>query len=136
MGLNFVVVYLCNFKERSFFFNILFYKDNYHKSINEWVDKFFEKISSAQFDSFSPRYDNEDYSNVHFLISSLVQPFFSTKKKNKIKSQNLQSYLVTIFIFCFQKLVCGNKNKKWFSFIFKVRNMFGKLWKKNIFSRT
>ena len=93
---------MCNFKERSFFY-ILFYKDNYHKSINEWVDKFFEKISSAQFDSFSPRYDNEDYSNVHFLISSLVQPFFSTKKKKKIKSQNLQVIFGNHFYFLFSE---------------------------------
>ena len=53
--------------KKDHFFYILFYKDNYHKSVNEWVDKFFEKFSSAQFNSFSLRYDNEARTTIMFI---------------------------------------------------------------------
>ena len=33
--------------------------------------------------------------------------------------------LVTVFVFYFQKIVFGNIKKKQFSYIFKIKNMFG-----------
>ena len=38
---------------------------------------------------------------------------------------NLRLYLVTIFVFYFQKLVFENIKKKQFSCIFEIKNMFG-----------
>ena len=38
--------------------------------------------------------------------------------------QNVRLYLITVFIFYFQKLVFGNIKKKQFSCIFEIKNMF------------
>ena len=38
---------------------------------------------------------------------------------------SLKLCLVTIFVFYFQKLVFGNIKKKQFTYIFKIKNMFG-----------
>ena len=38
-----------------------------------------------------------------------------------------QNYLVTVFVFYFQKIVFENIIKKKFSCIFEIKNMFGQL---------
>ena len=55
--------------------------------------------------------------NLHFLPNNILTRFFKE---------------LTNFVFYFQKLVFGNINKKQFSCIFEIKNMFGQLKLKNM----
>ena len=54
-------------------------------------------------------------------IMSICQQRVGTKR------EIVKLYLVTVFIFYFQKLVFRNIKKKQFSYIFEIKNMFGQL---------
>ena len=51
----------------------------------------------------------------------------NTHNKGKILNGKLRLYLVTVFVFYFQKHIFGNIKKKQFSCIFEIKNMFGQL---------
>ena len=62
-----------------------------------------------------------------------MNDYNNIKKKEKKKEEIFRLYLVTVFVFYFQKLVLGNIKKKQFSYIFEIKNMFGQLKLKRLF---